>query len=148
MLLLVLECRPCPRCLKTSQHWIQVSRNVTYGVTDRKILTDPISSSICFPLLSCVNALTPSINKKSESEQIVQEALDKLLNGKDASNDNKITTLVIAHRLQTVRNADLIAVLQDGRVVEVGNHDSLMRLENGYYKSMIDKSRGSDKFVE
>ena len=77
----------------------------------------------------------------TESEQLVQEALDRLLNA-----NKNITTVIVAHRLQTVRNADLIAVVQDGRVVEVGNHDSLMNLEQGYYRSMVDQALG-DRFA-
>ena len=77
----------------------------------------------------------------TESEQLVQEALDRLLNA-----NKNITTVIVAHRLQTVRNADLIAVVQDGRVVEVGNHDSLMNLERGYYRSMVDQALG-DSFA-
>jgi ATP-binding cassette, subfamily B (MDR/TAP), member 1 len=74
---------------------------------------------------------------------MVQTALDNLL-----SSSSNITTVVIAHRLQTVRNADLIAVIQEGRVVEVGNHASLLNLEHGYYKRMISKSRGDDLMVD
>jgi ATP-binding cassette, subfamily B (MDR/TAP), member 1 len=83
------------------------------------------------------------MNKTSESEQMVQTALDNLL-----SSSENITTVVIAHRLQTVRNADVIAVIQEGRVVEVGNHTSLLNLEKGYYKTMISKSRGDDLMVD
>ena len=54
----------------------------------------------------------------SESEAAVQRALDTALTGR--------TALVIAHRLATVRNADLIVVLADGRVVQTGRHDELL----------------------
>lgn len=49
-----------------------------------------------------------------------------------------MTTVIIAHRLQTVRNADSIFVLQKGEVVENGSHDELVRLD-GQYKRMIDR---------
>lgn len=52
------------------------------------------------------------------SEKLVQEALDRLMIGR--------TTVVIAHRLSTIRNADKIFVVQNGRVVETGNHEELL----------------------
>ena len=66
----------------------------------------------------------------SESESLVQEALDMLMKGR--------TSLVIAHRLATVRNADKIFVLDKGQIVESGNHEELSALENGTYKKLCD----------
>ena len=60
----------------------------------------------------------------AESERLVQEALTRLMRGR--------TTLVIAHRLSTVRDADLIAVLEAGRVVETGRHDALVAAGGTY----------------
>ncbi|XP_019444312.1 PREDICTED: ABC transporter B family member 1-like [Lupinus angustifolius] len=66
----------------------------------------------------------------SESEKLVQEALDRFMIGR--------TTLVIAHRLSTIRKADLVAVLQQGRVSEIGTHDELFsKGENGVYAKLI-----------
>ncbi|KAG6769772.1 hypothetical protein POTOM_025434 [Populus tomentosa] len=66
----------------------------------------------------------------SESEKLVQEALDRFMIGR--------TTLVIAHRLSTIRKADLVAVLQQGSVSEVGTHDELIaKGENGLYAKLI-----------
>ncbi|XP_062195951.1 ABC transporter B family member 1-like [Phragmites australis] len=66
----------------------------------------------------------------SESEKLVQEALDRFMIGR--------TTLVIAHRLSTIRKADLVAVLQGGAVSEMGTHDDLMaKGENGTYAKLI-----------
>lgn len=65
----------------------------------------------------------------SESERIVQEALDKASLGR--------TTIVIAHRLSTIRNADVIAVVQAGHIVETGSHDELIQSFNGLYSSLI-----------
>ena len=61
----------------------------------------------------------------SESERNVKRNIDKLLRGR--------TSFVVAHRLSTVRDADLIVVLEGGRVVEVGDHDTLMRREGLYF---------------
>ncbi|KAL0347153.1 UNVERIFIED_CONTAM: ABC transporter B family member 1 [Sesamum calycinum] len=66
----------------------------------------------------------------SESEKLVQEALDRFMIGR--------TTLVIAHRLSTIRKADLVAVLQQGSVSEIGTHDDLIaRGENSVYAKLI-----------
>ena len=65
----------------------------------------------------------------SESEKLVQQALDRLTKNR--------TTLVIAHRLSTIRNADIICVMHQGRIVERGTHDELIAI-NGYYKHLVD----------
>lgn len=72
----------------------------------------------------------------SESELVVQEALDKLLASE------KRTTVIIAHRLTTIRNADVIVVLAGGKVVETGTHDALMEL-GGHYHSLVQKQEHS-----
>ena len=65
----------------------------------------------------------------TESERLVQEALDRLMKDR--------TTLVIAHRLSTIKNADMIAVMHEGRIVEAGTHDQLLAI-GGYYKRLVD----------
>ena len=65
----------------------------------------------------------------TESEHLVQDALDKLMHGR--------TTLVIAHRLSTIKGADMICVMQDGRIIERGTHDDLIARE-GAYKHLVD----------
>jgi len=67
----------------------------------------------------------------SESEKIVQSTLDELMK------KSKQTTIVIAHRLSTVRNADRIAVIFNGKVRECGNHDELMN-RNGIYRRLVE----------
>ncbi|RWS03142.1 ABC transporter: subfamily ABCB/MDR-like protein, partial [Dinothrombium tinctorium] len=62
----------------------------------------------------------------SESEKIVQEALDEAMKGR--------TSLVIAHRLSTIQNADKIIVLKDGKVIEEGNHQTLLAKRGAYFE--------------
>lgn len=71
---------------------------------------------------------TSALDNKSEA--IVQKALDNLIQNK--------TVFVIAHRLSTIKNADRIAVINEGELAELGNHDELMSIENGQYKALYE----------
>lgn len=65
----------------------------------------------------------------AESEKSVQEALDRVMVGR--------TTVVVAHRLSTIRNADVIAVVQNGAIVETGSHEELIARQQSAYASLI-----------
>ena len=65
----------------------------------------------------------------SESEKWVQSALEELMKNR--------TSLIIAHRLSTNRSADQIIVMEEGSILERGNHDALMKLKNGVYRKMV-----------
>ena len=71
---------------------------------------------------------TSALDNKSEA--IVQKALDNLIQNK--------TVFVIAHRLSTIKNADRIAVINEGELAELGTHDELMNIENGKYKYLYE----------
>lgn len=66
----------------------------------------------------------------NESEAIVQKAMDNLMQNK--------TVFVIAHRLSTIKNANRIAVINEGNLVELGTHEELMAIENGEYKHLYE----------
>jgi subfamily B ATP-binding cassette protein MsbA len=68
----------------------------------------------------------------TESEKLVQEALEQLMRNR--------TTIVIAHRLSTIKNADVICVVHDGKIVEQGRHEELVALD-GYYKHLVDMQK-------
>lgn len=80
---------------------------------------------------------TSALDNKSEA--VVQKALDALMQDK--------TVFVIAHRLSTIRNADKIAVINEGHLVELGSHDELLQIENGQYKMLYEMQfrKGEDK---
>jgi ABC-type multidrug transport system fused ATPase/permease subunit len=65
----------------------------------------------------------------SESEKLVQDALDRLMQNR--------TTIIIAHRLATIRNVDTIYVLKEGEISESGSHDELVLTENGIYANLV-----------
>jgi subfamily B ATP-binding cassette protein MsbA len=66
----------------------------------------------------------------NQSEHVVQQAINNLMKDR--------TVFVIAHRLTTIQNADRIAVIKNGELVEIGPHDELMRIENGVYKHLYE----------
>jgi ABC-type multidrug transport system fused ATPase/permease subunit len=80
------------------------------------------------PKILILDEATSSLD--SESERLVQEALDKLMKGR--------TSVVIAHRLATIRNADKIIVLENGTIIEQGTHLELLANEKGMYSTLTE----------
>jgi len=74
----------------------------------------------------------------TESERTVQDALDHVMVGR--------TTVIVAHRLLTIKGADVIAVLKDGMTVEKGRHEALMNIKDGFYASLVElRSASQDR---
>eukprot|EP00898_Chlorokybus_atmophyticus_P008646 jgi/Chlat1/8783/Chrsp90S09249 len=78
------------------------------------------------PRLLLLDEATSALD--SGSERLVQEALDKLMQNR--------TTLVVAHRLSTIRHADRIAVVREGKVIEIGTHEELLKIPDGAYAAL------------
>jgi ABC-type multidrug transport system fused ATPase/permease subunit len=74
-----------------------------------------------------------------ESEQIIQEAIERLMRGR--------TCIIAAHRLSTIRNADIIFVVRDGGIAEQGTHDELIA-QNGLYARMVQQQTGQKEREE
>lgn len=102
-----------------SARWLRPYRFAIGGAIARAILADP-------QILILDEATS---NLDTESEQLIQAAMAGLFAGR--------TTCVIAHRLSTVRNADLIVLMEDGAVTERGTHDELMALNGAYHEMVI-----------
>lgn len=80
------------------------------------------------PQILILDEATSSVD--SHSEKLIQEATDKMTKGR--------TSIIIAHRLTTVKKADKIIVLDKGKIVEIGNHEELLQIENGYYRNLYE----------
>ncbi len=80
------------------------------------------------PSILILDEATSSID--SYSEEMIQTATDKVTKGR--------TSIVIAHRLATIKKADKILVMDAGKIVETGTHKALLKKENGYYRNLYE----------
>ncbi len=80
---------------------------------------------LCLPPVLILDEATSSIDTRTEIK--VQQAFEKLMNGR--------TTFIVAHRLSTIREADIILVMKDGNIIEQGNHEELLK-RNGFYTNL------------
>lgn len=78
---------------------------------------------LCLPPMLILDEATSSIDTRTELK--IQDAFNKLMNNK--------TSFIVAHRLSTIKNADLILVMKDGNIIEHGNHEELLDLKGFYY---------------
>ena len=83
-------------------------------------------AAVADPPVLILDEATSALDSVTEAK--LQETFEKLAHGR--------TTIIIAHRLSTVRNADRIAVIEDGRITELGSHDQLMA-KNGAYAELV-----------
>jgi ATP-binding cassette subfamily B protein len=95
--------------------------NLSHG---QRQLISIARAAVADPPVMIMDEATSSIDTRTEA--IVQRGMDKLMEGR--------TVFVIAHRLSTVRNSDVIMVLDHGRIIERGNHESLIEKQGVYYQ--------------
>ena len=77
------------------------------------------------PAMLILDEATSSIDTRTE--QKIQNAFAKMMEGR--------TSFIVAHRLSTIQNADVILVMQDGHIIEQGNHENLLK-KNGFYANL------------
>ena len=80
---------------------------------------------LCLPPILMLDEATSSIDTRTEIR--IQKAFDTMMEGR--------TSFIVAHRLSTIREADVILVMRDGQIVEQGNHESLLE-KNGFYTEL------------
>jgi len=95
--------------------------------TGQRQLVSLARTLIADPKILILDEATASID--THTERLLQKGIEKLLKGR--------TSFIIAHRLSTIQNADRILVIEDGRVVEEGNHEELMRRKGIYYNMFM-----------
>jgi len=104
---------------------VATERGSMFSVGQRQLLS--IARAILAdPRILVLDEATSAVD--TETEMLIQQAFERLMQGR--------TSIVIAHRLSTIRRADQIVVLKDGRVLETGNHLSLMQ-QDGYYARLV-----------
>ena len=82
---------------------------------------------LCLPPMLILDEATSSIDTRTEAK--IQKAFGTMMQGR--------TSFIVAHRLSTIQDADVILVMKDGRIIEQGNHESLLK-QNGFYRELYE----------
>ena len=109
--------RRLPKGLDTVLHEVSISQGQKQLLCITRVM-------LCLPPMLILDEATSSIDTRTELQ--VQEAFDKLMKGR--------TSFIVAHRLSTIRNASLILVMKDGKIIEQGNHEELLKKGGFYHK--------------
>lgn len=104
-----------------------MERGATLSAGQRQLISF-IRVLVYDPSILILDEATSSID--TESEIMIQNAIEKLVKGR--------TSIIIAHRLSTIQHADNIIVLEKGEIKEMGNHDTLLQEEDGYYRRLVE----------
>ena len=116
---------------------MSLAQNYQYNVKERGIMLSSgqrqliafLRAYVSKPSILILDEATSSVD--SHAEQMIQYATDTITKGR--------TSIIIAHRLATIKKADKIIVMDNGFIVEEGTHKDLLDKENGYYKNLYDK---------
>ena len=113
--------------LPNGYHYNVKERGVMLSSGQRQLISF-LRAYVTNPSILILDEATSSVD--SYSEQLIQNATDKITKGR--------TSIVIAHRLATIKKADKIIVMDAGNIVEQGTHQELLQIENGYYKNLYE----------
>ncbi|MFS4483326.1 ABC transporter ATP-binding protein [Hyunsoonleella sp. 2307UL5-6] len=122
--------------LPNGYHYNVKERGVMLSSGQRQLISF-LRAYVTNPSILVLDEATSSVD--SYSEQLIQNATDKITKGR--------TSIVIAHRLATIKKADKILVMDAGEIVEQGTHDELLEKENGYYRNLYEVQFLNDKEV-
>ncbi len=106
-------------------HYNVKERGVMLSAGQRQLIAF-LRAYISNPSILVLDEATSSID--SYSEELIQKAMAKITKNK--------TSLIIAHRFATIKNADRIIVMDKGKIVEMGDHKTLLKIENGFYAKL------------
>jgi ATP-binding cassette, subfamily B, multidrug efflux pump len=119
----VSHCNKFVRGLKNGSNEIVMERGATFSAGERQLLA--FARALYFdPAILVLDEATSNID--TETERLIQDATAQLIRGR--------TSLIIAHRLSTIRSADSIIVLEHGKIIEQGDHQSLLAAQGMYYE--------------
>ena len=104
-----------------------MERGATLSMGQRQLISF-VRALVFDPDILILDEATSSIDPETES--VIQYAIEKLI--------DKRTSIIIAHRLSTIRHADNILVLDKGKILELGHHDELMKIEDGHYRELYE----------
>lgn len=113
--------------LPNGYHYNVKERGVMLSSGQRQLISF-LRAYVTNPSILVLDEATSSVD--SYSEQLIQNATDKITRGR--------TSIVIAHRLATIKKADKIIVMDAGKIMEQGTHQELLQIENGYYKNLYE----------
>ena len=108
-------------------------RGATLSVGQRQLISF-VRALVIHPSILILDEATSSVD--SESEILIQRAIDTLVKGR--------TSIIVAHRLSTIKHADKILVFDQGKIIESGNHQELLA-QNGHYKKLYEMQFSKEK---